>query len=235
MSHVGEIALIATGLGELVESVAFVGGAVIGLYVDDPGAPRPRFTDDVDCVVEISGFGEYAQLEERLRGQKFNPDTSPGAPLCRWIFRGVRVDVMPTDASILGFTNSWYREGMQHRRPLRVSDEVAVHGFTIPYLVATKLEAFRNRGQGDWLGSHDVEDIIALFDGARTAFDELMVSTGSLREFLNRELGALVRHGDFYEIVLGHVRPGTLSAVAAQRIVDRLARFVDTSSTSSAK
>jgi hypothetical protein len=68
---------------------------------------------------------------------------------------------------------------------------------------------------------------MALLDGARSAFDEVLLSTGSLRAFLHEELGALVRHSDFYEIVLGHVRPGSLGASAARRIVNGLVGFVN--------
>jgi len=34
-----------------------------------------------------------------------------------------------------------------------------------PYLLATKLEAFKGRGQGDFLASRDFGDIVALVDG----------------------------------------------------------------------
>ena len=36
---------------------------------------------------------------------------------------------------------------------------------TAPYFVATKLEAFRGRGRGDYISSHDLEDLLAVIDG----------------------------------------------------------------------
>jgi hypothetical protein len=31
-----------------------------------------------------------------------------GAPICRWIYQDIKVDVMPTDENVLGFNNQWY-------------------------------------------------------------------------------------------------------------------------------
>lgn len=61
------LAVVAKGLGELKEKVAFVGGATIGLYLSDPGTSELRPTDDVDCVVEAASRAKYGELEERLR------------------------------------------------------------------------------------------------------------------------------------------------------------------------
>jgi hypothetical protein len=49
----------------------------------------------------------HARLVESLRAKGFANDTSKGAPICRWIFNDIKVDVMPTDSEILGFSNKW--------------------------------------------------------------------------------------------------------------------------------
>ena len=87
---------VANGLGELKEEMVFVGGAVAELYADDPAASDIRPTLDVDCVIELSSRIEYAELEESLRKKGFANDTSEGAPICRWVYNNVKVDVMPT-------------------------------------------------------------------------------------------------------------------------------------------
>lgn len=38
-----------------------------------------------------------------------------------------------------------------------------------PVLIATKLEAFADRGHGDFLAGHDLEDITTIADGRRAA------------------------------------------------------------------
>ena len=60
-----------------------------------------------------SGGGEYHALEEKLRALGFqNPLDDEKPILCRWKFRGIKVDVMPTDAAVLGFSNRWYGTGI---------------------------------------------------------------------------------------------------------------------------
>jgi hypothetical protein len=93
---------VADGLEELKEEVVFVGGAVAELYADDPASSDIRPTLDVDCVIELSSRLEHAILEERLRAKKFAHDTSGGSPICRWIYKSIKVDVMPTDE------NTWF-------------------------------------------------------------------------------------------------------------------------------
>ena len=103
--NIDMLQIVATGLGELKEVLVFVGGAVAVLYADDPASSDIRSTQDVDCVIELGSRMEHARLEENLQTKKFAHDTSKGAPICRWIYQGIKVDFMPTDESILGFKN----------------------------------------------------------------------------------------------------------------------------------
>lgn len=66
----------------------------------------------------------------------------------------------------LGFTNRWYPDGMANAKVVDLPNGERVSVFSAPYLLASKLEAFRGRGKGDFLASKDFEDIVALIDGA---------------------------------------------------------------------
>ena len=57
--NISMIKEIATALGELKDEVVFVGGATVSLYIDDSAAPTPSPSEDIDCVVEISTYGEW--------------------------------------------------------------------------------------------------------------------------------------------------------------------------------
>lgn len=98
----------ARAFGDLRDEVVFVGGAVVDLLVTDPAAPRPRFTDDVDVVVEVTTQVEWYALADRLRRRGFREDRREGAPLCRWLAGDLAVDVMPGIEKVLGFANRWY-------------------------------------------------------------------------------------------------------------------------------
>lgn len=60
------LAVVANGLGEMINEVVFVGGSVAELYANDPAASDIRSTLDVDCVVEISSRMKFTNIVYRL-------------------------------------------------------------------------------------------------------------------------------------------------------------------------
>jgi len=67
-------------------------------------APEPRATTDVDVIVVVDSLSDYYRLSERLRGQGFREDPLSRV-ICRWRHGPLILDAMPTDESILGFSN----------------------------------------------------------------------------------------------------------------------------------
>lgn len=80
----------------------------------------------------------------------FREDTSRGAPLCRWLIDEMKLDVMPIEEGILGFTNRWYRAAMDTAQETELQTGLRIRVVTAPYFLATKLEAFRGRGKGGY-------------------------------------------------------------------------------------
>jgi predicted nucleotidyltransferase len=155
---------VAEGLGTQLAEVVFVGGTTAGLYATDPASPPHRGTDDVDCVVEVTSYREYAQLQEQLYQLGFQPAAEPGAPICRLTYRSLVVDVMPTIPHILGFSNRWYPEGMANTLPYVLPNGLPIRLFRPAYFVASKLEAFRHRGNGEYRWSQDFDDLVYVLD-----------------------------------------------------------------------
>jgi predicted nucleotidyltransferase len=163
---------MAQRLKRVLPEIVFVGGWTTGLLITDPAASPVRATDDVDVIVEVASYAEYARFSKRLRNLGFSEDSSEGAPICRWLIDRMKLDVMPTDETILGFSNRWYKPAIE------AAAIVALDGFelrvvTTPYFIGTKLEAFRGRGKGDFYASSDLEDIIAVLDGRPTVVEEV--------------------------------------------------------------
>lgn len=150
---------IAKGLGDLCEEMVFVGGAVTALYADDAAAPDIRPTTDVDCVTELATYGNYENLENRLRQKGFKNDIESGV-ICRWKYKGETVDIMPDDKSILGFSNPWYIPGYNKRILIEILPDLKIYILPVLYFLAAKIEALCSRGGNDWRFSHDFEDII---------------------------------------------------------------------------
>lgn len=202
MTHnIEMLEVVAEGLGELLDEVVYVGGATVTLYITDPAAPESRPTNDVDLVFEISSRLEYSRLEERLRALGFVHDTSEGAPLCRWIFRGIRVDAMPTDPAILGFANRWYRNALSKSTTHTLPSGRTIHILTPPYFLATKLEALTARGGTDIRLSPDFEDVVYLLDSRRELSQEVGVSDSDVRTYTQTALADLLRNPSLPEAI----------------------------------
>ncbi len=103
----------AQKLRPLLPEIVFVGGCATGLLISDPGAAPVSRTYDVDVISEIVSYADYAAFSERLRALGFTEDSREGAPLCRWQHGELALDVMPLDASILGFSNRWYADALR--------------------------------------------------------------------------------------------------------------------------
>jgi hypothetical protein len=155
---------MARKLAPLLPEIGFVGGCATALLITDPAAAEPRITYDVDVIVEVASYSEYAKLSKRLRKLGFSEDASEGAPLCRWTSDGMVLDVMPTNDKVLGFSNRWYAAALRDAAEVRVND-LRLRVVTAPYFIGTKLEAFHGRGNGDFYVSRDLEDLVAVIDG----------------------------------------------------------------------
>jgi hypothetical protein len=216
------LARAADALGGLKDEVVFVGGAVVDLFVTDPAAPRPRFTQDVDVVVEVATYGAWAKLGERLRALGFREDRREGAPLCRWLIEDLVVDVMPALERVLGFTNRWYRQARRQSEERELPGGVRIRAVTAPLFLATKIEAFGSRGRGDFVASHDLEDIIAVVDGRPGLADEVKRAPAPIGRFLARTLGWWLHDRDFLAAVPGHLPGDAASQARAPVVLERL-------------
>jgi hypothetical protein len=116
MSNIAMTEQIANALGSLKEKVVFVGGSVAELYADYPEISDIRPTADVDCLLELHTYYNYNKLEEELRKLGFMDDTTQGAPICRKIYQGIKVDFIPDNENVLGFSNRWYAGGIKNKK-----------------------------------------------------------------------------------------------------------------------
>lgn len=207
-------------LAAIPERFVFIGGATIALYVDEMFWDELRPTVDVDCVVEISTRSEYYALSEKLRAVGLEEDAEPGAPMCRWRYRDLIVDIMPYEREILGFSNSWYKEGFQKAIDCVLPSGRKIWIFPPLYLLASKVEAFLSRGR-DLRLSKDIEDIIILLDGREVLEEEFARSRGEVKDFLGswfRENGE-----DLQEAILTFVPSSSVDR--QDFVIDLIERF----------
>ena len=75
--------VVARGISKTDHKVVFVGGAVVGLYGNDPARAAARLTKDVDVVAEILNLSDNDHFETRLREIGFQPDRYSSI-ICRY-------------------------------------------------------------------------------------------------------------------------------------------------------
>lgn len=187
--NITRIKAVHNALGSLRDKVVFVGGATVTLYADRIAA-EVRPTDDVDVLIEIVTQSDFGIVEEQLRKMGFLNDQK-SAFVGRYLLSGLTVDVMPTDLGILGFTNRWYKDGFKTAVDYEIDEQNSVKIFAPPYFIASKLEAFKNRGNNDGRQSSDFEDIVYILENRRAIWEEMNSADEEIRSYLLMEFRTL--------------------------------------------
>jgi len=225
-TNIVRLRVVADSLGEWKDKVIFVGGATVSLYATRPLATNVRPTDDVDVVVELISMADFYKLQEQLLGLGFKNDTESNI-ISRFLIQGLKVDFMPTDPSILGFSNKWYIDGVKTAVVYKMTNGESIRIFTSPYFIASKMEAFKARGKGDLYGSHDLEDIIFVLDNRDSLAEELLSSDPNVKDYLKKEFDTLLKNKNFEEALIGHVEQSGQTQ-RKNRIMEILKDFVRT-------
>lgn len=145
---------------------------------------------------------------------------------CRWFADDLVLDLMPTDPSILGFSNRWYSPALKHAQPIRVG-QVEIRVATAPYFLATKLQAFRERGNNDYQMSHDLDDVITILDGRPEVVEEVSRSAADLRQYLSEEFRSLLVNRTFRDALPGHLLPDAASQQRITIVLSRIQQIID--------
>jgi len=225
--NIAILTLVVDALGDLCDSLVFVGGCATGLLVTTTRAQSIRVTDDVDVLAQVASVQQYHALETAVQSRGFSHDLSDDAPICRWLCDGVKLDLMPSEPGILGFHNQWYPLAIETAQSVMLPSKQVIKLISAPAFVATKLEAFRGRGGGDYLLSHDLEDIITIVDGRVELCDEIQQSAPSLRRYLSEQFGMLLASNEFLQAVPGHLPGDAASQARLPGLVQKIRALVD--------
>jgi predicted nucleotidyltransferase len=171
LDAIQQLELLTEKLGDLCEEVVVVGGCSPALILDINTAPDLRPTDDVDVMVQADNYGRYFDFIERIKERGFVE--RQGDPIGRYVSDELVVDVMPTEADVLGFTNKWYKKAFAKAVYQKLPSGKSIKTVTPVYFIATKFEAFRNRGKNDLTASPDLEDIVTILVEVPTFEEEL--------------------------------------------------------------
>lgn len=212
---------VAEALGDDLRSrLVFVGGCTTALFItDEVTLEDVRTTDDVDLIVDLAGYPGWAALQAQLRERGF-AEADDDTVICRMRLGDLKVDFMPDDATILGFTNRWYRRGIETAVTHPLTDALTIRLLTPELFLATKFEAYLGRGEGDLLASRDLEDILLVVDGREEIVAEVLRSDIDIRRFIAEQLTTLLAERDFDHFIEGNIRgPDGRTEIVRARLV----------------
>lgn len=185
----------------------FIGGGLVPLLITDPAASPARPTKDVDVVFSVATLGEYSYIRQDLLNSGFEDDITLDKPACALFFQGWRVDFLCSSPGIIDAGNRWFEAVLQD--PVEHDlDGVPIWRASTPSWIATKLEAWRNRGRlsngaPDYY-HQDIEDIIAVVDGRPECIEEIADSIEAVGRFLTETISLLLASEDFLSALPGH-------------------------------
>lgn len=212
---------VAQRLGQLNDEVVYVGGCTTALLINDPLSLDVRPTLDVDCIVDVVSLGQYYVFEEKLKAKGFYRSMSDEV-ICRWHCDDIILDVMPTNENILGWGNGWYQEAIQNKLNYQLNDDLWVTSLTVPYFLATKIEAFKSRGNSDFFGSHDLEDIIVVIAGCTNVVDEINKANDRLKKHLRLFFNELLESDPFIQSLPGYLSDGIITMQRVQAVIEAM-------------
>lgn len=137
---------------------------------------------------------------------------------------------MPPYERILGFANRWYPLAMETAEVVLLPSGTKIRLITAPVFLATKFEAFADRGRGDLLGSHDLEDIVNVLDGRPEIVDEIVAVSDEVRGYLSGQCRGLLAMPGFMDALQGLVFPDESQAERVQMLVQRMALLAESGS-----
>jgi hypothetical protein len=192
-NNLAMVSVLSSALDELSDSVVYVGGSVVGLYIDIKGTPEPSPSVDLDCVVEVIGYGGYTDMQEILRKKGFkdiDPEDETDKTFIRMYLNKMKIDFLPSDESVLGvgFSNPFFKDGIQKKQRVSLPDGVKIYILPLESFFATKFKAYFDRGVEEPLYSQDLEDIVAILDGKSNIEAEFSNTTPEESQFLKESI-----------------------------------------------
>lgn len=194
---------VALALGNLNEQVVYVGGAVVSLYINDSAAEDVRPTKDIDLTFQIATPSKLEELREDLNAKGFFQSSEEDV-ICRFLYEDLKIDVMSTQSVGWAPSNPWFKKGFDKSIKVNIED-IIIKVLPLPYFLATKMEAFLDRGINDIYASHDLEDIVYLFNYTTDIDTQILASDNDIKLSLAKHLKLLTENRTIMNAIRGNL------------------------------
>ena len=101
-------------------------------------------------------------------------------------------------------SNRWFMLGFQRAVEYNL-EGVIIKILPLPYFLASKMEAFFDRGIRDLYGSHDFEDILYIFNYASTLEEQVLSVDEEIKMHLIECIKNILRSDNILAVITGHL------------------------------
>lgn len=126
-----------------------------------------------------------------------------------------------------GFANRWYPQALTTAVKTALPSGLLIRLVSAPMFVATKLEAFADRGQNDYLFSHDLGDLMAVIDGRAELIEECRQLDEESKDYLRNWMQRLLATPAFIEALPGHLPGDIANQARVPELTERLHLFAN--------
>jgi len=121
----------------------------------------------------------------------------------------------------------WYKPAIEAAEEREILPGITIRVVSPPYFCATKLETFDGRGAGDYLASHDLEDIITVIDGRAEIVEEISRASEDVREYISGKIRGLLNTRQFLDALTGYLLPDEASQGRLRILTERLTQIAE--------
>lgn len=90
-------------------------------------------------VAQEASLAGYHELERQFTRLGFKRDMAQDAPICRWRYNNLEVDLMPALPGILGFANRWYPLAVQSAQRVVLPSGMSIRLITAPCIFSDQI------------------------------------------------------------------------------------------------
>lgn len=164
--------VIIAGLAEKFQ-VAGIGDMCIAgsgamLFYDEVSCSALRSTD-IDLIVRSETLSSYKKIVSLILDiDEVFPSTTYSNQLVCVDFRGVKVDIIPSNAEILGYKNNWFKLAFDIKPYIQLSSHVIVMNSVL--FVATKVEAALDQIKNQTFHKKHRDDVLHILNHIQLPF-----------------------------------------------------------------
>lgn len=201
----------------------FVGGAAVPLYADTVTFESFAPTKDLDVVTAITSEEDFLRIRRLMRQSDFVPDSEAGMTppedtlRFRWWYeKRFKVDILSTRFDVDGNHARWFRAAWKGAFCQTLPGGTRLWLANPAAFVASKLDAYAGRGNGNLLGSKDFAEVLYLMAARSSLVAEIEKADVELRLYVTSTLKSLASNSAFQQSIAAQFHDDNKKAEAVR-------------------